>query len=196
MKNRPYLILILLLLAAFVLTGCAQDPAGAEMKKFVKTARAEEVETAEEAGSLILTASVTLPDYSRIFQEVLPEAEGNSTDTQSFQQELFDLALKAAKGEETVTKEVTLDLTRQDPQKTGWSRGDLQNLACTAAVQEELEEFALQIFLEQSAPRFDPALQQPEEAEPSEPAEETDPGTAASPEEVDPESLVGSGAIL
>lgn len=152
MKNRTRIFLILMLLC-ICFAGCSSDDAlrktDAEIRELIQVVS---VATAEEDYSNILHAQVELPDYSTHLLEICRLAESESRDMEDFEERLFALMLEQAKNNPiSVTREITVNLTAEFPDKTGWSEGDLSELAREEALNAELEEFAFAI-LSQAAP--------------------------------------------
>ena len=192
-KTGLFIVIALVFIIAFTAAGCAGSNESSEMKEFINTTQAKDIKTVEEDGKLILRSTVTLPDYSEIFKSVASAAEKNSEDAASFEKELYTLAIQADKAEfDVITSEISVDLSAADPEKTDWSENDLDHIARKVAVEKEINEYAIEILMQES-PEYDASLQRPDEPETTDTSADEKP--VENVEEVDPESLVGSGAL-
>lgn len=109
----------------------------------------------DEYGERMLTAVVTMPDYSALFHLCREDAEADAKDFKEFEERLLELARDYEKTEaageiETISREICIS-----PLDSGVrldSDGSLSEeavrLAAMEAVKEELREFAMDIMME------------------------------------------------
>lgn len=115
----------------------------------------EPVYTAVEGDSRIVKIQVELPDYSQILLSVYSEVEHQSSDPESFEQELFAAVLtQTGQSSELVAYDLEINLDDYDPDKENWSEEELNELAQKVAFNEELEQFAINYLL-QFSPVFE-----------------------------------------
>lgn len=109
----------------------------------------------DEYGEQMLTAVVTMPDYSALFHLCREGAEADAKDFKEFEERLLELArdyekTEAADGIETITQEICIF-----PLDSGVLLNSDESLSEEAlrliareAVEEELREFAMDIMME------------------------------------------------
>lgn len=173
-KKKGIVFGILVLLVA-VGAGCIllSRPKEKEEKK-VRTTQTKESRKSEEymetfilmetldvretdQGSLELSASVKLPDYSSYFEKYESEAAEEGGDEAAFEKKLFALTAEAVKADAAETadfqasyivREIVVDLLALDDSKCAadWTKKELEAAAKQKAFEAEMEEFALDIM--------------------------------------------------
>lgn len=148
-RTKAATLYAVLMLAVFLLAGCGskQDPLVSKMKEEI-TMGSYHVET-DELSNVSMTATVTMPDYSKYMLVCLPEAEAAAKNEADFEKQLYTLVSKAADGAPAdCTREVTIDLTALNDRKAqkDWKYEELVDAARQAAFDAEVEEFCLQLL--------------------------------------------------
>ncbi len=151
-------------------TARQEEPAGqnrelqAELAKQVTVSEVEEA--ADEYGRTLWKATVTMPDYSRMLSMYRTEAEAEAKDTEEFEEKILKLVQdymqemklpeQTAKDRENsdkrtdggwmIDREIHIDASQFSGRAE--DREQLKELFKNAAVEAELEEFAMDILTE------------------------------------------------
>lgn len=164
---RKRAVITVIAAAAALFAGCGGEPDGVRttqtdeslrlQEEMERTVQVGEMEIAEdESGQPVLTAQVSLPDYSAYFADCMEEAAEGTEDEAAFEKRLFELAFERASGDgaetgterEPVSYTVTVKLAQINAEKPAesWTQEELTRLAAEAAFEAELEEFSVNLW--------------------------------------------------
>ncbi|MBR4882099.1 MAG: hypothetical protein IKU19_09195 [Clostridia bacterium] len=141
---KKLIVILLFVSMLLLLTSCGSDKTEKLTDELIEAAVAENSECSEEN---VLTASVTIPDYSKYMLEVMDEAEKKAKDAEDYEKVLYSLVRERTKKKcDTVTHDVSIEMIYVDSEKKDWSDIELEELAKQKAFEIELEEFCAELL--------------------------------------------------
>ena len=131
----------------FVVTYSSEE----HIKALAQYATVLDYHTSSYGGEYYIEAEVECPDYKKYFEETWKEADENTKTEEEFNDALFEAVIDLAnKEEDLVVRSVKINVSDMDFEKSEnyeWEEEEMLLMAKEAAVQQDLENFCMDLLL-------------------------------------------------